>query len=69
MLNRLNVLFDDKNRKKYLKKFNISITEDGLIDTNVEDNIDRLIKFLCNKALIDPLDNKPREVVGVKKWV
>ena len=67
--NRLNVLFDDKNRKKYLKKFNISITEDGLIDTNVEDNIDRLIKFLCNKALIDPLDNKPREVVGVKKWV
>lgn len=67
--NRLNVLKDKRKRKKYADMFKIKTNDDGIIDTDDEKSRERLIKFLCNKAAIDPVKNEPKEVSAMKGWV
>lgn len=64
---RLEALKDDADREKYMGQFNIDM-EDGRIRTDDPRNCERLIKFLCDKAMLDPVDEKPREVAAAKEW-
>lgn len=65
---RLNVLKNKKKRKKYASLFMIKTTDDGKIDTNDKKSAERLVKFLCNKAAIDPVENEPKEVSAMRGW-
>ena len=60
-------LQDARRRKSLGKKFNIKLI-DGKIDTSNKGNVERLIKFLCNKAMVDPCDKDPVEVSSSKPW-
>ena len=65
---RLNVLKERTEREKYLKLLKIPWKDDGTIDTEADKASDRLIRFLCDKAMIDPVDEEPREVAAAKAW-
>lgn len=65
---RLDVLSDHKLRDKYMTMFNIPLNKEGLIDTKTNIASERLIKYLCNKGMLDPIDECPREVAGAKAW-
>lgn len=60
-------LTDEKLRKKLGKKLSIKLKKNK-IDTTDPENVERLVKFLCNKAMIDPCDESPMEVAAAKPW-
>lgn len=71
------VLYDDKNlkyisvpkqRKRIAEKFQIKLNSKGEIDTSDSNNVNKLIKFLCNRAVLDPTNLEARESDGTKKW-
>ena len=64
---RLDAIKDPRNRKKYMKMFKIEMKGDE-IDTGDEKCSERLVKFLCDKAMLDPIDEEPREVTAAKVW-
>ena len=47
--------------------FNLKLSGSN-IDTNDEKTATRLVKFLCNKAMLDPLNDSPVEVAAAKSW-
>lgn len=65
---RLDAIKNTNSRKKYMKMFQISM-KDSQIDTDDEKSSERLVKFLCDKAMLDPIDEKPREVSAAKAWL
>jgi hypothetical protein len=64
---RLDAIKTGEGRRKYLRKFHIEM-EHGRIKTDDPRNCERLIKFLCDKAMLDPVDNRPREVAAAREW-
>lgn len=60
-------LKNKKNRKSAAAKFGFKLEEDG-INTSDPDSAEKLVKFLCNKAMIDPCDESPVEVANTKPW-
>lgn len=64
---RLDTLKNTNRRKKLAQKFGMKL-EGNTIDTNDEKTSERLVKFLCNKAMLDPLDESPVEVSAAKSW-
>lgn len=60
-------LKDKKNRKKASDKFGFRL-EGDIINTTDENSVEKLIKFLCNKAMVDPCDASPVEVAATKPW-
>ena len=65
---RLDALKNTNSRKKYMKMFQIEM-KDGKIDTEADKSSERLVKFLCDKAMLDPIDEGPREVSAAKAWL
>lgn len=65
---RLEVLLDKENRKRLAKKFGIRLSSNDLIETDSKQSIERFVKFLCNKAMLDPVDESPVEVASSKHW-
>ena len=37
-------------------------------DTTEPEVAEKLIKLLCNRGMVDPFDDTPKEVSGSKKW-
>ncbi len=64
---RLDAIKDINSRKKYMKMFQIKV-KNGKIDTEDPKSSERLVKFLCDKAMLDPIDEEPREVSAAKAW-
>ena len=64
---RLDAIKNTNSRKKYMKMFRIEM-KDGKIDTEDAKSSERLVKFLCEKAMLDPIDEGPREVSAAKAW-
>ena len=64
---RLDAIKNTNSRKKYMKMFNIGM-KCGKIDTDDIKSSERLVKFLCDKAMLDPIDEGPREVSAAKVW-
>lgn len=64
---RLDAIKNINSRKKYMKMFNIKMRR-GKIDTDDIKSSERLVKFLCDKAMLDPIDEGPREVSAAKVW-
>lgn len=48
--------------------FRLTLDANGHIDTSSPDMIEKLIKVLCNKGMVDPFDNVPVEVSGASRW-
>lgn len=57
-----------ETRKIISKKFNIPLCKDNKFDTSIEDSINKLVKILCNRGMVDPFDNIPMEVSSSKIW-
>lgn len=55
------------NRRKIAQKFNIPLKDDKF-DTSEAQSVDKLVKILCNRGMVDPFDDNPMEVAGSKKW-
>lgn len=64
---RLEAMKNVSKRKKLAKMFNLKLSGSN-IDTNDEKTATRLVKFLCNKAMLDPLNDLPVEVAAAKSW-
>lgn len=64
---RLDALKNTNKRKKLAAKFGLALSGNS-IDTNDEKTPERLVKFLCNKAMLDPLNDSPVEVSAAKSW-
>ena len=64
---RLDALKDVDRRNKLAQKFEMRLNENK-IDTVDKKTSERLVKFLCNKAMLDPLDESPIEVSAAKRW-
>lgn len=59
-----------ENRRSIAEKFDISLTgTEDIFDTSSEDNCNKIVKILCNKGMIHPINNSPVEVNGTKPWI
>ncbi len=52
------------NRRAIAKKFKISILSDGTLDLGSPASAGNLIRFLCNKGMLDPVDQSAMEGGG-----
>lgn len=57
------------HRRAIAKKFGIAIKPNGNFDTETPESAERLIRFLCNKGMLDPTNQNAMEVTGAKRWV
>ena len=62
-------LSDIQRRKELANIFGFSITSEGIINTQKIGEVEKLIKFLCNKAMLDPCNSTPMEVSATKPWI
>ena len=65
--NRLNMLQNDSHRKFIAQKFEIPLIN-GKLDTSSTESVDKIVKLLCNKGMVDPFEDVPIEVASAKKW-
>ena len=63
----LQKLKNSRSRIKMAKKFNIPMKDD-LFDTTQPGTTEKIVKLLCDRGMVDPFDDAPREVDGSKKW-
>lgn len=56
------------NRRAIAKKFKINILSNGALDLGSPESAGNLIRFLCNKGMLDPVDQSAMEVAGAKRW-
>ena len=63
----LQKLKNARSRTRMAKKFNIPMNGD-LFDTSQPDTVDKIVKLLCDRGMVDPFDDNPMEVAGSKKW-
>lgn len=68
--NRLQKIKDDASFKnKMAEKFGIIQTPEGIFDASDSENVNRIVKFLCKKGMIDPVNDDPVEVEGARQWM
>ena len=60
-------LKDVKRRSELAVKFSLPMNGESL-DTSDSQAVEKIIKFLCNKAMLDPCDESPMEVSATKPW-
>ena len=63
----LQKLKNARSRAKMARKFNIPMAGE-LFDTTQPGAIDKIVKLLCDRGMVDPFDDNPMEVAGSKKW-
>lgn len=59
---------DSVFRNKMAEKFGIVQNSNGKYDSSDKSNVDRIVKFLCKKGMLDPVDENPVEIEGSKPW-
>lgn len=64
----LQKLKNANTRKRMAKKFSISLDGDKF-DSTKPDTADKIVKLLCDRGMVDPFDDNPKEVAGSKQWV
>ncbi len=68
--NRLGKIKDDAGvRNRMAGKFGIIQTPEGIFDSSDSENVNRIVKFLCKKGMIDPVNDDPVEVEGARQWM
>lgn len=68
--NRLRKIKEDANFKNRMaEKFGIIQTPEGIFDSSDSENVNRIVKFLCKKGMIDPVNDNPVEVEGARQWM
>ena len=60
-------LKDVERRSQLAAKFDLPMSGEQLV-THDAKAVERLIKFLCDKAMLDPCDESPVEVYATKPW-
>lgn len=67
---RLQKVRSDLNfRNKMANKFGIDQTPEGKLDSSNSNNVNKIVKFLCRKGMIDPVNEAPVEVEGARRWM
>ena len=51
------------------RKFGITQIQEGTFDSSDSENVNRIVKFLCKKGMIDPVNDDPVEVEGARQWM
>jgi len=65
---KLKYLEKPTNRRAIAKKFKINILSDGTLDLGTAKSAGNLIRFLCNRGMLDPVNQSAMEVAGAKRW-
>ena len=65
---KLKYVVDLGQRKNMAKKFKINLDKKGKIDSSDQTNVNKFIKFLCNRAVLDPITLEPKESDGTRNW-
>ena len=58
---------DRRGGKKIREKFGLQM-EDGKIVSETKEDVERLIKVVCNRGMLDPFSDDAMEVSGAEKW-
>lgn len=66
---KMNYLKKPENRQRAADKFGIHLTADGSIDVGTEQSARSLIRFLCNRGMLDLENDSAVEVSSAKRWV
>lgn len=66
--NKVEYLKEVSNLKIISEKFDIKLNNNDKVDTSDSENINKFIKFICDRGMIDPVDEKPREVASAQQW-
>ena len=64
---KLDYVKKSSNLSEIAEQFGISL-KDGKVDTSDEKNVDKFVKYLCDKGMVDPVDKTPREVSSAHEW-
>ncbi len=65
----LDALKSTETRVRIAQKFEIPLDEQTFkFDTSTENACNKIVKFLCGKAMIDPINETAMEVSGAKSW-
>ncbi len=64
---RFQKLKNQNYRLKMAKKFSIPI-KNNKFDTTQDGAVEKIVKLLCNKGMVDPFEDTPVEVAGAKQW-
>ena len=62
------LLNNPEKKKEIASRFGLQITEDGHFESSNEENVERIIKILCNRAALDPIEENPVAILGMRKW-
>ncbi len=65
---KLEYLKEPVHRRAIAEKFKIAILENEILDLGTAESAGNLIRFLCNKGMLDPVDQSAMEVAGAKRW-
>lgn len=65
---KMEYLRNKSQRQAIAKKFGIAMGKDGSLDMEQPGNAAKLIRFLCNKGMLDPTNQSAMEVAGAKRW-
>lgn len=65
---KMKYLKNKSQRQTIAEKFGIEISKDGTLDMDKPGNAAKLLRFLCNKGMLDPTDQSAMEVEGAKRW-
>lgn len=66
--NRFQKLKNQNYRLKMAEKFSIPIIGNKF-DTTKDGSVEKIVKLLCNKGMVDPFEDTPVEVAGAKQWI
>lgn len=59
---------DSDFKSRIAEKFDIELTKEGEVESSDEKNVNRFVKFLCKRGMIDPVSEDPVETEGARKW-
>lgn len=64
----LNILKNINTRQRISRQFDIRLDNNNKFDTSIDGTAEKLIKILCQRAMLDPLRKTAYEVTGATQW-
>lgn len=64
----VSALKNKSKRKQIAKKFSIPLDSSGKFDIKSDKEAEKVIKLICNKGMLEPFNENPVEVDGIRTW-
>lgn len=61
-------LKNTNRRKAIAEKFSIPLDKENHFDASADGAAEKIVKLLCRKGMLDPIENNPVEVSNARQW-